>query len=80
VPFGTEWGFDTDEEGALALFDRYLEQGGNFLDTTDGYTNGESEEMAGEGRLEKTKRSPFAKAYTHREWHPWCTSRRGEAA
>lgn len=47
MTFGTEWGFGTDENGARALFDRYLEQGGNFLDTADGYTNGKSEEMVG---------------------------------
>jgi aryl-alcohol dehydrogenase-like predicted oxidoreductase len=47
MTFGTEWGFGTDEKGARALFDSYLEQGGNFLDTADGYTNGKSEEMVG---------------------------------
>src|SRR6516162_1705716 len=47
MTFGTEWGFGTDENGAVALFDRYLEQGGNFLDTADGYTNGKSEELVG---------------------------------
>jgi aryl-alcohol dehydrogenase-like predicted oxidoreductase len=29
------------------MFDRYLEAGGNFIDTADGYTGGRSEEMLG---------------------------------
>jgi len=36
MTFGTEWDFGTDEKGARALFDSYLERGGNFLDTADG--------------------------------------------
>jgi aryl-alcohol dehydrogenase-like predicted oxidoreductase len=30
-----------------SLFTRYLETGGNFIDTADGYTGGTSEEMLG---------------------------------
>jgi aryl-alcohol dehydrogenase-like predicted oxidoreductase len=47
MTFGTEWGWGCDEEAARAIFHRYLEAGGNFIDTADGYTNGRSEEMLG---------------------------------
>jgi aryl-alcohol dehydrogenase-like predicted oxidoreductase len=55
MTFGTEWGWGADEGASRAIFDRYVEAGGNFIDTADGYTNGKSEEMVGqfveEGRL-----------------------------
>lgn len=47
MTFGTEWGWGADESASRALFDRYLELGGNFIDTADGYTNGRSEELLG---------------------------------
>jgi aryl-alcohol dehydrogenase-like predicted oxidoreductase len=47
MTFGTEWGWGADEESSRAIFNRYLEKGGNFVDTADGYTNGKSEELVG---------------------------------
>jgi aryl-alcohol dehydrogenase-like predicted oxidoreductase len=47
MTFGTEWGWGADEIAARQLFDRYLEAGGNFLDTADLYTNGTSERWIG---------------------------------
>jgi aryl-alcohol dehydrogenase-like predicted oxidoreductase len=47
MTFGTQWGWGSEENAARAIFDRYLEAGGNFLDTADGYTAGASEEMLG---------------------------------
>jgi aryl-alcohol dehydrogenase-like predicted oxidoreductase len=47
MTFGTEWGFGTEESASQAIFDAYLEAGGNFIDTADGYTNGHSEQMVG---------------------------------
>jgi aryl-alcohol dehydrogenase-like predicted oxidoreductase len=47
MTFGTEWGWGAEEAVARALFDRYTEVGGNFIDTADGYTGGKSEEMVG---------------------------------
>ena len=37
-------------------FDRYLEAGGNFIDTADGYTGGKSEEMVGKFIAERKLR------------------------
>jgi len=47
MTFGTEWGWGAEEDTSRAIFDRYLEAGGNFVDTADGYTGGKSEEMVG---------------------------------
>ena len=40
------WGADWDE--ARAIFDAYVERGGNFVDTANGYANGTAEQMVGE--------------------------------
>lgn len=46
MTFGTpRWGLD--EAGSRAVFDRYTELGGNFVDTADVYAGGRSEEMVG---------------------------------
>ena len=56
MTFGTEWGWGAEETVSRSLFDRYLEAGGNFLDTADGYTNGKSEEMVGKFIAERQLR------------------------
>ncbi|WP_419998603.1 aldo/keto reductase [Streptomyces boninensis] len=43
MTFGTE----TDEKGAHAQLDRYVEAGGTFIDTADVYSGGASEEIIG---------------------------------
>lgn len=47
MTFGDDWGWGADEANARQLFDTYLEAGGNFIDTADMYTNGNSERMLG---------------------------------
>src|SRR5687768_17530152 len=47
MTFGTDWGWGAPKETVFALLDRYLELGGNFVDTADGYTGGSSETMIG---------------------------------
>jgi aryl-alcohol dehydrogenase-like predicted oxidoreductase len=47
MTFGTEWGWGSEEDTARTIFRRYLEAGGNFVDTADMYTNGKSEELVG---------------------------------
>lgn len=47
MTFGTEWGWGSEEEVARSLFNRYVDAGGNFLDTADAYTDGHSEELLG---------------------------------
>jgi aryl-alcohol dehydrogenase-like predicted oxidoreductase len=46
MTFGTaRWG--STESGSRAVFDAYVEAGGNFVDTADVYSGGRSEEMLG---------------------------------
>ncbi|MBP0028624.1 aldo/keto reductase [Roseofilum sp. Guam] len=47
MTFGEDWGWGTDEANARQLFDAYVEAGGNFIDTANLYTNGNSERMVG---------------------------------
>jgi aryl-alcohol dehydrogenase-like predicted oxidoreductase len=47
MTFGTAWGWGNEEDAARTIFSRYLEKGGNFVDTADVYTNGQSEELVG---------------------------------
>ncbi len=47
MTFGTaRWGMDA--AGAAAVFDAYVDAGGNFIDSADVYAGGRSEEMLGE--------------------------------
>jgi aryl-alcohol dehydrogenase-like predicted oxidoreductase len=48
MTFGTEWGWGAPKDTAFALLSKFLDSGGNFVDTADGYTNGTSEELIGE--------------------------------
>jgi aryl-alcohol dehydrogenase-like predicted oxidoreductase len=46
--FGTGWGYGSEPEDARKVFDAYLEAGGNFFDTADGYQFGQSETILGQ--------------------------------
>lgn len=48
MTFGTEWGFGTDVAHSNAMLARYLELGGNFIDTANIYTKGHSEKVLGD--------------------------------
>ncbi|MEO1447178.1 MAG: aldo/keto reductase [Cyanobacteria bacterium J06635_11] len=48
MTFGDDWGWGADAENSRQLFDTYLDAGGNFIDTADLYTNGNSEKMLGQ--------------------------------
>ena len=56
MTFGTEWGFGAEEKISREMFDRYIDAGGNFLDTADGYTDGHSEELVGKFVAERKLR------------------------
>jgi aryl-alcohol dehydrogenase-like predicted oxidoreductase len=48
MTFGTEWGWGADKKESRKMFDTYLENGGNFIDTANRYTEGTSEKFLGE--------------------------------
>lgn len=45
--FGTGWGYGADLGTATAIFNRFAEAGGTFIDTAASYQRGESEQMLG---------------------------------
>jgi len=45
--FGKAWGWGSTPEEAAAVFDAFVEAGGNFFDCADGYQNGEAETILG---------------------------------
>src|SRR5690242_14050642 len=47
MTFGDDWSWGAAEAVSRGMFDRYLDAGGNFIDTADGYTGGHSEELVG---------------------------------
>jgi aryl-alcohol dehydrogenase-like predicted oxidoreductase len=47
MTFGDGTGSNADEARSRAIFDLYVEKGGNFVDTADGYTGGVSEQLVG---------------------------------
>ncbi len=47
MTFGTEWGFGADEAECRCILARYLEQGGNFIDSANFYTGGAAETVLG---------------------------------
>lgn len=47
--FGTNWGpIGSDQAESLKIFDAFAEAGGNFLDTSNRYQEGQSEQLVGE--------------------------------
>jgi len=61
MTFGTaRWGLD--EVGSAAVFDAYVEAGGNFVDTADVYAAGRSEEMLGRFIAERNLRDQIVVA------------------
>jgi aryl-alcohol dehydrogenase-like predicted oxidoreductase len=47
MTFGEDWGFGSPVPESEAIMARYLERGGNFIDTANGYTGGHSERIIG---------------------------------
>jgi aryl-alcohol dehydrogenase-like predicted oxidoreductase len=56
MTFGTEWGWGNSEDTARQIFNHYLDSGGNFIDTADGYTGGTSETLIGKFLRERGDR------------------------
>jgi aryl-alcohol dehydrogenase-like predicted oxidoreductase len=57
MTFGTEWGWGADEDTSRAIFNAYVDKGGNFIDTANYYTGGTSERFV--GKFVEGKRHQF---------------------
>lgn len=62
MTFGNDWGWGADADTARAVYQRYIEAGGNFVDTADGYANGRSEELLGQFMAEAGHRDAMVVA------------------
>lgn len=64
MTFGADWGWGAEEAEARRIFDSYVDQGGNFIDTAVNYTNGESERILGQFLKGKRERLVVSTKYT----------------
>src|ERR1700678_2567436 len=48
MTFGEDWGWGSSVEDSKQILDRYIDLGGNFIDTANGYTKGHSEAIIGD--------------------------------
>ncbi len=48
MTFGEVWGWGASQAESHRIFDRFVEAGGNFIDTSNNYTDGTSEQYVGE--------------------------------
>ncbi|MEM9454248.1 MAG: aldo/keto reductase [Myxococcota bacterium] len=48
MTFGEDWGWGTSVQESTAILDRFIERGGNFIDTANMYTKGHSEKIIGD--------------------------------
>src|SRR5688572_22253902 len=48
MTFGEDWGWGASKEESGRIFDAFAQAGGNFIDTSNNYTNGTSEKYVGE--------------------------------
>lgn len=65
MTFGEEWGWGAGKDEARRIYDAYREAGGNFVDTANVYTNGTSEEFAGEFIHDHREQIVLATKYTN---------------
>jgi aryl-alcohol dehydrogenase-like predicted oxidoreductase len=66
MTFGEDWGWGADKETSHRIFERFAEAGGNFIDTSNNYTNGTSEHIVGECIHTERDRFVVATKYTLR--------------
>ncbi|HEX3623196.1 MAG TPA: aldo/keto reductase [Acidimicrobiales bacterium] len=64
MTFGSDWGWGADDDESRAMFDAYVEAGGNFIDTANRYTNGTAERLVGQFVGEDRDRFVIATKYT----------------
>ena len=65
MTFGSDEPWCADKAESRAMFDAFVEAGGNFIDTADIYTQGESEKLVGEFIAADRERFVVATKYTN---------------
>ena len=65
MTFGEDWGWGAGGDESRAIYNAFLEAGGNFIDTANIYTNGTSEKLLGEFTGENRERLVLATKYTN---------------
>jgi aryl-alcohol dehydrogenase-like predicted oxidoreductase len=65
MTFGSDEEWCADKAESRAMFDAYVEAGGNFIDTADIYTQGESEKLVGEFVADDRERFVVATKYSN---------------
>jgi len=64
MTFGEEWGWGASIDESRQIFDTFVEAGGNFIDTANGYTDGSSEKIVGEFIANDRERFVVATKYS----------------
>ena len=64
MTFGESWGWGASRDESKAQYDVFTEAGGNFIDTANLYTNGDSEKLVGEFIKSDRERIVLATKYT----------------
>lgn len=64
MTFGTAWGWGANKKTCRVIWDRYAAAGGNFIDTANFYTDGESERFVGECMKGDRERFVIGTKYT----------------
>jgi aryl-alcohol dehydrogenase-like predicted oxidoreductase len=64
MTFGLEWGWGADQDEARRIFDAYTEDGGNFIDTSNNYTDGTAERLIGAFAVGRRDRLVIATKYS----------------
>lgn len=64
MTFGEDWGWGASKDDSRAVFDAFVEAGGNFIDTANRYTNGTSEKYVGEFIASDRERFVLATKYS----------------
>ncbi|MBH8565844.1 aldo/keto reductase [Nostoc sp. CENA67] len=64
MTFGEDWGWGASVDESRKIFDTFVEAGGNFIDTANGYTDGSSEKIVGELIAQDRERFVVATKYS----------------
>jgi len=64
MTFGNDWGWGAAKEECQKMFNAFVNQGGNFIDTANHYTQGSSEKIVGELVAGKRDEFVIATKYT----------------